>query len=149
MLGVLILVPALLTGVVQVSIQNFSFVPDSVRVQPGDTVRWTNSDVSAHTSTGTGTGSAAWNSGNLSQGQTYQRVFTANSVLDYRCNIHTTMVGRVYVGNATAITPMPAKTAHTGHGAGHEAAPARDTRGRTLNPEQPPVTGSPAFTPPQ
>ena len=148
MLAALILAPALVTGIVQVSIQNFAFVPDSVRVQPGDTVRWTNADVSAHTSTGTGSGNAAWNSGNLSGGQSYQRVFTAADVFNYRCNIHTTMVGRVYVGNATSITPMPARNPHAGHGAGHEPAP-RDTRGRTLNPDQIPAPGSPTFTPPQ
>ena len=148
MLAALLLAPALLTGITQVTIQNFAFVPDSVRIQPGDTVRWTNADVTTHTSTGTGTGDAAWNSGNLSSGQTYQRVFPNIAAFNYRCNIHTSMLGRVFVGNATAIGPAPAKSTHMHHGAVPEAEP-RDTRGRTVNPDQTPVVGSPTFTPPQ
>jgi plastocyanin len=146
MLGMLVLAPALVTAVVQVSIQNFSFVPDSVRVQPGDTVRWTNVDASNHTSTGDGAGAAAWSSGTLNNAQAFQRAFPATGVFDYHCEFHPSMTARVYVGNATAIARPPAKPMDREHGAGHDAH-SRDTRGRALNPERNPSTGSPAFTP--
>jgi plastocyanin len=141
MLAMLLLTPALVTGLTQISIENFAFVPDSVRVQPGDTVRWTNKDGSTHTSTGTGSGAAAWNSGNLSPNSTFQRVFGTPGTFDYRCNIHTSMQGKVSVGGATGILRGP----------GEAAAPkteesSRDVRGRAINPEKKAVTpASPVF----
>jgi plastocyanin len=146
MLAALLLAPALVTGIVQVSITNFAFVPDSVRIQPGDTVRWTNNDGAPHTSTGLGQGAGAWTSGSLSTSQAYQRAFGAAGAFEYKCNFHSSMVATVYVGNATAISPKAAPAPGMDHGA-HDAH-QRDTRGRAVKPADKPVTGSPVFTPP-
>lgn len=145
MLAALLLAPALVTGIVQVSITNFAFVPDSVRIEPGDTVRWTNNDGASHTSTGLGQGAGAWTSGTLSGSQTYQRAFGVAGVYDYKCNFHSSMTARVFVGSATALTPKPA-TPGMDHGA-HDAHP-RDTRGRSVTPADKPA-GSPVFAPPR
>ena len=146
MLAALILAPVLWTGIFNVSIEGFAFVPDSVRVQPGDTVRWTNKDGTTHTSTGDGTGAGLWNSGNLASNATFQRAFTTAGSYNYHCNFHTSMMGKVVVGAASAIDPAP--------GAKPEAQPApgplRDTRGRSLPHEhgKMPAPASPTFPAP-
>lgn len=87
-------------AIINVSIQGFAFVPDSVHVQPGDTVRWTNETQVTHTSTGNG---ETWNSGNLGNGQSYQRVFDDAGAFTYFCTPHPFMTGAVTVGDAVSI----------------------------------------------
>src|SRR4051812_6905698 len=107
MLAIILLTPALLTSIVDVSIVGKRFVPDSVRIEPGDTVRWTQMDPTLHTSTGNG--DAEWYSGPISQNNSYQRVFITAGTFVYRCSYHASMTGRVVVGAAgpTAIFMSP------------------------------------------
>ena len=139
MLALLILAPALATSTFNVSIEGFAFVPDSVSVHVGDTVRWTNKDAgTAHTSTGVGTGVAQWNSGNLSTNATFQRVFSDVGSFNYRCNIHTSMTAKVNVAGATTIQPAPGAKAEA------DAPEAlRDVRGRSVTPGKIPASASP------
>ncbi len=76
----------------EVRIANFSFQPTEVTIKPGQSVRWTNGDSAAHTVTGSG-----FDSGNLSQGQTYTHAFASAGTFDYRCSIHSNMLGKVIV----------------------------------------------------
>lgn len=71
----------------EVSIVDFSFLPNTPIIKPNTTVRWTNTGLFTHTTTRTPT----WNSGSLSPNQFFDFTFTtANAGLryDYICSIH-------------------------------------------------------------
>ena len=78
--------------VIQVS--DNTFTPATQRVVVGSTVRWVNQGPSPHTSTSTG---GVWNSGNLNDGQSYERVFDAAGSFGYECIYHPGMTGTVVV----------------------------------------------------
>jgi amicyanin len=85
----------------QVEIVDFAFGPAALTITVGDTVTWTNSDVVAHTATGSG-----FDSGLLDQGQSYSLTFTAPGTDDYLCTPHPTMTGQIVVeAAAAAATP--------------------------------------------
>ncbi len=69
----------------QVNIGNFFFAPDTVRITMGDTVRWTNTVLTLHTTT---SDSLIWNSGNLGRNQTFDFQFTNSGRFPYHCAIH-------------------------------------------------------------
>lgn len=81
-------------GASAVTIQNFSFNPQTVTVKIGTKVTWTNQDSTAHTVT-FDTGGAK--SGNLAQGATYEQTFSSAGSLTYHCSIHSSMTGTVMV----------------------------------------------------
>jgi plastocyanin len=81
-------------GASAVTIQNFSFNPQTVTVKIGTKVTWTNQDSTAHTVT-FDTGGAK--SGNLAQGATYDQTFSSAGSLTYHCSIHPSMTGTVMV----------------------------------------------------
>ena len=110
-------VVALLTAVgmsmaaqIQVSIVDFSFSPDSVRVNPGDSIVWTNNGTVPHTSTsGTnGVWDSLWDSGDLTHGSTFVRGFPANGKFRFFCRHHWSlgMTGVVVVG-ASGVSETP------------------------------------------
>lgn len=77
-----------------VAIQNFAFVPSTLTIKPGDTVRWTNEDAAPHTST---SDTANWDSGALNQSQTFSLIFTNTGSYPYFCEFHPTMRGTIQV----------------------------------------------------
>jgi plastocyanin len=78
--------------IVDVTIQNFAFKPESVKIFGGDTVKWTNMDSADHTVSGT-----IFTSGIISTGQSYEYMFTEPGVYNYECSIHPYMKGTVIV----------------------------------------------------
>jgi len=81
----------------QVSIENFAFVPATVTIAVGDTVRWTNNDSIDHTVTAGASGAETgeFDSGNIAAGGTFERTFTSAAALDYFCQIHPSMTATV------------------------------------------------------
>ena len=77
-----------------VSIHNFSFSPQSLRVMAGSTVRWTNNDGSVHTATAA---TGGFDTGNIAPGQSATIAFTTPGTFAYRCNIHQYMTATVTV----------------------------------------------------
>ncbi len=77
-----------------VVIEGFSFVPQSVTVNAGDTVRWINNDNTEHTTTSDGPG---WDSGTLTPGTSFTHVFATRGAFTYHCAIHPEMTGTVTV----------------------------------------------------
>jgi len=77
-----------------VAISNFAFVPDSVTVKAGTTVRWTNGDSATHKIQ---SNTSAFGSGNLAQGDSYEFQFNVAGTYDYICAIHTYMKGKIIV----------------------------------------------------
>ena len=85
---------------VRVDLKDFCFVPNVLRVQPGQTVTWTNDDTVAHTVTGVAN---SWGSVNeLGAGQSSTYRFQASGVYPYACLFHPGMVGAVVVGDGTS-----------------------------------------------
>lgn len=80
-----------------VTIQDFSFSPETVTVKVGQVVQWTNNGPSAHTTT---SDSGIWNSGSLAapgggtygngsmNGGTFQFTFSQAGTFPYHCSLH-------------------------------------------------------------
>ncbi|MFI1259240.1 plastocyanin/azurin family copper-binding protein [Streptomyces netropsis] len=79
---------------IPVVIEEFQFVPQSVSVSAGDTVRWTNNDDVDHRSTSDEPG---WDSGRIVPGARFFHQFTSAGILAYHCAFHPLMRGTVTV----------------------------------------------------
>jgi len=90
-----------------VGIQNFSFQPQGVTINVGDTVTWTMKDMGTqHTVTAN---DGSFSSSNLSTGNTFAHTFGQAGTFSYHCNIHPSMTGTVtVVGAAPPATQPPA-----------------------------------------
>ena len=70
---------------VMVTIMNFAFDPDTIRVKTGTTVTWTNMDTTPHTITSL---TGEFNSENIPTYGTFQYTFQAMGTFTYHCTIH-------------------------------------------------------------
>lgn len=77
-----------------VTLKNFSFSPGALTVAAGTKVVWKNEDLAGHTVTSDG---GAFASRILSQGKTFERVFTEKGTFSYHCEPHPFMKGTVIV----------------------------------------------------
>jgi plastocyanin len=77
-----------------VTMSNFAFTPATANIAPGCSVRWTNTVSTKHTTT---SDSALWDSGQMSQGATFTRIFPSAGSFPYRCTNHASMTGTVVV----------------------------------------------------
>ncbi len=95
---------------VPVSMVDFAFSPDTVRISAGDSVIWTNNGTFLHTSTSgvNGVWDSLWDSGNMAHGVTFTRVFQVDGTFDYFCRHHYLggMKGVVVVG-ASGVNETP------------------------------------------
>lgn len=80
------------TGSTAITIQNFSFNPDTLTVKTGDTVTWTNNDSVNHQIK-----SDTFNSVPLNTNQTFSFTFTNAGTYNYSCAIHPSMTGKIIV----------------------------------------------------
>lgn len=80
-----------------VTIQNFAFSPATLTVKPGTTVTWTNQDSASHTVVSADGAPAAFQSGTLATGSTYQFTFATAGTYPYHCSIHPSMTGTIVV----------------------------------------------------
>jgi plastocyanin len=101
--GVVALVAAVGAGVVHaadrsVTISGFRFSPETVTVNVGDTVTWTNRDGQAHTATS----GSAWSTGDIAGGKSKSITFRTAGTFDYICAIHPTMTGTLVVRAGSA-----------------------------------------------
>jgi plastocyanin len=78
-----------------VVINNFAFTPQTLTISVGDTVSWRNDQGVGHTVTSVS--GNTMDSGVLTQGQTYQVVFTQAGTYPYYCTIHPSMTGVITV----------------------------------------------------
>ncbi|MEV5375279.1 MULTISPECIES: cupredoxin domain-containing protein [Streptomyces] len=77
-----------------VVIEGYEFVPASVTIHAGDSVRWVNKDNDEHTTTSDEPG---WDSGLIAPGGDFTQVFTAPGTFSYHCDLHSTLTGKVIV----------------------------------------------------
>jgi plastocyanin len=87
---------------VLVEISGFAYSPASVTVAPNQTVCWMNSDAAAHTAT---SDTGAFDSGPLTQGQSFRHTFTTEGTFAYHCSFPHGMNAEVVV--AAASPPPP------------------------------------------
>ncbi|HEX5910590.1 MAG TPA: plastocyanin/azurin family copper-binding protein [Thermoleophilaceae bacterium] len=84
---------------VNAGIGDFFFRADRVRVDPGDTVAWTNRGATLHNVTSRRGAPEPFRSSDLDSGQAFSRVFVKPGTYDYLCDIHPDqMRGTVQVG---------------------------------------------------
>ena len=80
-----------------VSIQNFAFTPQTLTVNVGDKVTWTNEDSAPHTVTAadnistSATLTGLFDSGQVSSGGSFSFTFTKAGTYFYECTIHKAM----------------------------------------------------------
>jgi plastocyanin len=86
-----------------VSIQNFSYVPASVTINAGDSVRWTNLDAASHSAKGVDN---SWSTPILQQSGTATVAFSVAGTFQYFCGVHGAGMAGTVVVRATA-TPAP------------------------------------------
>jgi plastocyanin len=80
--------------VVVVHIKNFAFVPDTVNIVPGQTVRWVEDDDTPHTVTAS---DKSFDSGNLNKKDAWTYAFAKPGTYAYICAYHPYMKGKVVV----------------------------------------------------
>lgn len=78
--------------IVDVEIRDYKYIPESLTVNVGQTVRWTNYDNVLHDVVGSGIESEY-----LEQGETFTYTFEQEGTYEYICTIHPWMEGEVIV----------------------------------------------------
>lgn len=78
-----------------VRIQGSQFIPAALVIKVGDTVRWTNEDSIQHTATSDD--GTTFDSGTLSEDDTFSFQFLQQGTWDYYCKIHPGMTGSITV----------------------------------------------------
>ncbi|KAK3811401.1 MAG: Cupredoxin [Linnemannia elongata] len=105
-----ILVPVF-AAVHTVTIKNFSFQPQTVNINPGDQVTWTNGDTVPHTATAN---AGLFDSGPIAPGGTFSRTFSIAATVPYHCSIHPIMLGKVAASVNTTSSATATITTATG-----------------------------------
>lgn len=77
-----------------VCLSGTQFVPDTLTVAVGDTVTWANVDNPDHTVTAD---NDSFDSGPLSNGNTFEQTFDEAGEFAYHCEIHSSMTGTITV----------------------------------------------------
>ncbi len=91
-----ITVLALPTFDIQVDIGDFFFSPQTIQIDPGQTVRWVNTSTNiSHSST---SDDAFWDSGLISPGGHFDYTFSDAGTFGYHCTPHPSMMATVEVG---------------------------------------------------
>ncbi len=91
------------SAVHNIDIAGFAFSPDSLEINVGDSVLWTNSDAAPHTTT-TDDAGATWDSGTLTTGMSWGMTYNTPGVFPYHCDIHPSMTAILVV---KAAEPVP------------------------------------------
>ena len=82
-----------------ITIQGFAFSPATITVPVGTKVTWTNKDPATHTVT---SDTGAFDSKNLTTGNTFSFTFSQAGSFAYHCAIHTRMTATIVVTAAAA-----------------------------------------------
>ena len=108
-----------------VEIADGCFGPTTLKVDPGETVTFMNTDPYVHNVSAVGWGHL----NDLYQGDSFQATFADAGVYPFACQYHPAMVGAIVVGDGKALagaTPVGSET-DTGTDAGTEVAAASTT----------------------
>jgi plastocyanin len=81
------------SAVVHVIMRNMKFSPASVEIKPGETVEWTNEDITPHTATA----APLFDSGSIDSDKSWRHTFTEPGNFPYTCTFHPDMKAVVTV----------------------------------------------------
>ncbi len=76
-----------------VAMKNMKFEPPRLEIHKGDTVEWTNDDITPHTATAI----PLFDSGSIASDQSWRHTFTETGDFPYKCTFHPDMKGAVIV----------------------------------------------------
>ena len=81
-----------------------AYRPSPIKIKVGDSITWTNDDsITPHTVTegnpANNVPTSGFDSGLLSQGQTFKHKFDKAGAIEYFCTLHPTMIGKVAVNS--------------------------------------------------
>jgi len=79
--------------VAHVAMKNMKFSPATIQIKKGDTVEWTNDDITPHTATA----APFFDSGSIASDQSWRHTFTEAGDFPYSCTFHPDMKGAVIV----------------------------------------------------
>ncbi|MEO6873121.1 MAG: cupredoxin family copper-binding protein [Chthoniobacterales bacterium] len=79
--------------VAHVAMKNMKFSPATIEIKKGDTVEWTNDDITPHTATAL----PSFDSGSVASAKTWSHTFTKAGSFPYGCTFHPEMKGVVVV----------------------------------------------------
>ena len=79
---------------VVIEIRSFEFTPNAPVVEPGDVIVWINRDIVPHTVTSR---DDSWSSGTIGAGDEWKSVITADTVQDYFCRFHPSMIASINI----------------------------------------------------
>jgi len=77
-----------------VEITGFTFVPETIDVNPGDTITWVNRDLVPHTATSK---DGSWDTGTLNQDESKSLVVSQKMTSAYHCRFHANMAGSIAI----------------------------------------------------
>lgn len=98
------LAPSARAIIYEVEIEDFTFVPGRMHLNPGDGIEWRNRDSFLHSST---SDDGIWDSGLLSRDETFTFIFENEGVFPYHCSAHLSMVDTVFVGAPVGVDDNP------------------------------------------
>jgi nitrite reductase (NO-forming) len=82
-------------------LEDKAYQPNPVSIKVGETVIWTNNDLTIHTVTegnpSTSVPTNGFDSGLLNPDETFKHVFKEAGTIEYHCILHPTMTGRVII----------------------------------------------------
>ena len=81
------------SAIVHVVMRNMKFSPASVEIKPGETVEWTNEDITPHTATS----APLFDSGSIDPDKSWRHTFTEPGNFPYTCTFHPDMKAVVTV----------------------------------------------------
>jgi plastocyanin len=112
-----------------VSAQDNSFSPQSLTIDQGDTVHWTNDGDNPHTVTAN---DDSFDSGTLLAGQSFDHTFSTAGTYGYFCEVHgQSMSGTVVVRAASSGSPPADQTDSTSGDTGSDTSVAGDELAKT------------------
>jgi plastocyanin len=82
------------TESVVVSIKDFAFVPAVVKIKPGQTITWINSDQEPHA---VAANDKTYRSPTLDTGEKFSRAYATAGEFEYFCSLHPHMTGKIVV----------------------------------------------------
>ena len=82
-------------------LQDKAYQPSPVQIESGETIIWTNNDLTVHTITEGSTATSAvldgFDSGLHDPDQIYTLVFNTSGIIEYHCTLHPTMTGKIII----------------------------------------------------
>ena len=99
-----------------VTIQNMAFNPSTLNVQVGTTVTWINKDSVTHDVV---SDTGVFNSGNLTNGMSYNYTFNQTGSFPYHCAIHPSMTGTIVVSTNAPSSTGSSNSTSGGFGIGY------------------------------